>query len=57
MNITKLALTGAAISAAVAATAPTSAQAAWPERPITAVVMYAPGGGTDTVLRALAAEM
>jgi len=29
----------------------------WPERPITLVVMYAPGGGTDIVLRAIAAEM
>jgi tripartite-type tricarboxylate transporter receptor subunit TctC len=29
----------------------------WPERPITLVVMYAPGGGTDTVLRTLANEM
>jgi len=29
----------------------------WPERPITLVVMYSPGGGTDTMLRALAAEM
>ncbi len=29
----------------------------WPERPITLVVMYAPGGGTDIVLRAVAAEM
>ena len=33
------------------------ANAAWPERPITLVVMYAPGGGTDTVLRTLATEM
>ena len=31
--------------------------AQWPERPITLVVMYAPGGGTDTVLRTLAGEM
>ena len=30
---------------------------AWPERPLTLVVMYSPGGGTDTILRALAAEM
>ena len=36
-------------------TRPASAQ--WPERPLTLVVMYAPGGGTDTVLRTLAAEM
>jgi len=33
------------------------AHAQWPERPITLVVMYAPGGGTDTVLRTLAGEM
>jgi tripartite-type tricarboxylate transporter receptor subunit TctC len=33
------------------------ARAAWPERPITLVVAYAAGGGTDTVLRGLAAEM
>jgi tripartite-type tricarboxylate transporter receptor subunit TctC len=30
---------------------------AWPERPINLVIMYAPGGGTDTVLRTLAGEM
>ena len=33
------------------------AHADWPERPITVVVMYSPGGGTDTMLRALTAEM
>ncbi len=33
------------------------AAAQWPERPITLVVMYGAGGGTDVVLRALAAEM
>ncbi len=33
------------------------ARSDWPERPITLVVMYAPGGGTDIVLRAVAAEM
>ncbi len=36
---------------------PGPASADWPERPLTLVVMYAPGGGTDTILRALAAEM
>ena len=34
-----------------------TANAAWPERPITLVAMYSAGGGTDTVLRALASEM
>lgn len=29
----------------------------WPERPITMVVMYGAGGGTDVVLRSLVAEM
>jgi len=38
--------------------APRWARAAkWPERSITAVVMYAAGGGTDVVLRSLAGEM
>ena len=37
--------------------APGIACAQWPERPINLVVMYAAGGGTDIVLRALAAEM
>ena len=32
-------------------------KAQWPERPITLVVMYAPGGGTDRVLRTIAGEM
>lgn len=41
----------------VAALLLSSARADWPERPINMVVMYAPGGGTDTVLRALATEM
>ena len=36
---------------------PGKAMSEWPERPITLVVMYSPGGGTDTVLRALASEM
>ncbi len=36
---------------------PFAAHAQWPERPINLVIMYAPGGGTDTVLRTLANEM
>jgi tripartite-type tricarboxylate transporter receptor subunit TctC len=37
---------------------PRSARAAgWPERGITAVVMYGAGGGTDTVIRTIAGEM
>ncbi len=33
------------------------AVAAWPDRPITVVVMYKSGGGTDTVIRKIADEM
>ncbi len=36
---------------------PRDAEAAWPDRPITAVVMYAAGGGTDTVIRAITGAM
>jgi tripartite-type tricarboxylate transporter receptor subunit TctC len=55
-------LSGAGALGAAAAlplvVAPRWARAAkWPERPITAVVMYAAGGGTDVVLRSLAGEM
>ncbi|MEM9030808.1 MAG: tripartite tricarboxylate transporter substrate binding protein, partial [Pseudomonadota bacterium] len=31
--------------------------ASFPERPITLVVMYSPGGGTDTIMRKIAQEM
>jgi len=41
----------------ISALALSPTRADWPERPINVVVMYAPGGGTDTVIRALSAEM
>jgi tripartite-type tricarboxylate transporter receptor subunit TctC len=41
----------------VAAFGSLPAVAQWPERPITLVVMYGAGGGTDVVLRTLAAQM
>lgn len=48
----------AAGMAALQITIPRAAHAAgWPERPITIVVMYAAGGGTDVVMRKLADEM
>lgn len=34
-----------------------TAQPAWPRRPVTLVVMYAAGGGTDAIMRKLAEEM
>ncbi len=44
--------------AALQITIPGSARAAdYPERPITLVVMYSAGGGTDTIMRKLAEEM
>ncbi len=52
-------LAGTAASlGALQITMPGSALAAdYPERPITVVVMYSAGGGTDTVMRKLAEEM
>lgn len=55
-----LATAGAAASAtAMQITLPGSvfAQAGYPARPISLVVMYAAGGGTDTIMRKLAEEM
>jgi tripartite-type tricarboxylate transporter receptor subunit TctC len=42
---------------AVAFAAASLAHAAWPERPITIVVPYAPGGAADALARVLAAKM
>jgi tripartite-type tricarboxylate transporter receptor subunit TctC len=53
-------LTGTAASmAAMAITIPAgrALAAGYPERPITVVVMYSAGGGTDTIMRKLADEM
>ena len=53
-------LTGTAASlAAMTITIPAgrALAAGYPERPITLVVMYAAGGGTDTVMRKIADEM
>lgn len=51
-------LAASAGAAALQITMPGTAFAqTYPARPITLVVMYAPGGGTDTVMRKLADEM
>ena len=43
--------------AALIGMAPTAASAAYPERPISLIVAYAPGGGTDIIARVLAKYM
>ena len=51
-------LGGMAAGAAILTIGPGKAGAAdWPTQPISLVVMYSAGGGTDTVLRTLAGEM
>ncbi len=51
-------LGGAAAMAGLAITMPHGAKAAnWPDKPITIVIMYAAGGGTDVVMRLIAKEM
>ncbi|WP_370643039.1 Bug family tripartite tricarboxylate transporter substrate binding protein [Bordetella sp. LUAb4] len=48
----------AAMAAAVAAlSVPASARADWPERPVTIIVPFPAGGGTDTFARPLSAQL
>jgi tripartite-type tricarboxylate transporter receptor subunit TctC len=48
---------GAAATAGFVIVGPRGAKAAWPEKPISIVIMYAAGGGTDVVMRLVAQEM
>jgi tripartite-type tricarboxylate transporter receptor subunit TctC len=51
-------IAGSAAAASVLVIHPKDARAAgWPEKPVTLVIMYAAGGGTDVVLRVIAQEM
>lgn len=51
-------LAGAAAASTALVIKPWGAKAAgFPEKPITIVIMYAPGGGTDVVLRVIAQEI
>lgn len=50
-------LAGAAAASTLLVIRPGGAQAAYPEQPITVVVMYSAGGGTDVIMRKLADEM
>ncbi len=56
-SISRRAFAATAVAAAALLALPSGAKAEWPERPITLVIMYSAGGGTDTVLRTLASEM
>ena len=55
--IQTLGVAGAAAVAPMVFTTRKASAANWPTRPITGVVMYAAGGGTDTVIRTLCGEM
>jgi tripartite-type tricarboxylate transporter receptor subunit TctC len=57
MNAIKTTVTSLAIGVAAMAMGAADARAEWPERPITVVVMYGAGGGTDTVIRTIVGEM
>jgi tripartite-type tricarboxylate transporter receptor subunit TctC len=47
----------AALGAAIVTTFSTAALAAWPDRPITLIVPWGAGGGTDAVARIIGAEL
>lgn len=57
MNRNSFSLARRAFVAAIAVGAASLAHAAWPERTITIVVPYAPGGAADALARVLAAKM
>lgn len=57
MNLSSVSLARRAFVVACALAAASFAHAAWPERTITIVVPYAPGGAADALARVLAARM
>lgn len=57
MTLRSLSRARRALVAACALAAVSLAHAAWPDRPITMVVSYAPGGSADALARVLAAKM
>ena len=47
----------AAVLAAMNCISHEAARAEWPERPITIVVCFPPGGGTDTAMRLMSVQL
>lgn len=57
LKFNRRAVVGLGLAVALASTAPSFAQADYPNKPITLIVSYAAGGGTDAIARLFAARL
>ena len=57
LNLNRRAMVALGLAAALGSTAPAFAQSDYPNKPITLVVSYAAGGGTDAIARLFAARL